>query len=93
MLSLLFALLELDYGVLRARTPYFEVYTIKQKTPAGWAKVLGDTDVAAKAIRSNWTGSTSKQVSELPGIIGKCRSTWSTLPGYWDCRVNVSQLS
>lgn len=76
MLNLLFALLELDYGLVRSRTPYYEVATIKQKSPAGWAKILGDTDPAAKAIRSRWTGASNKQVSGRIGqllISGKLR--------------------
>jgi hypothetical protein len=35
MLNLLFALLELDYGLLRARTPFYEIYNIKKKDEAG----------------------------------------------------------
>ena len=63
MLNLLFALLELDYGLMRARTPYYEVYTIKQKSAPGWSKVMLDQDPSAKVIRSHWTGKTSHQVS------------------------------
>jgi len=40
---------------------------VKQKSAAGWGKVLGDTDPAAKAVRSGWTGSASKQVSRSRG--------------------------
>jgi hypothetical protein len=66
MLNLLFALLEVDFGLMRSRTPYYEVYTIKQKTANGWGKVMQDSDPAAKAIRSHWSGATSKQVSPRP---------------------------
>ena len=68
MLNLLFALLELDYGLMRARTPYYEVYTIKQKSSAGWSEILSQTDPFATAIRAHWTGAANKQVIEPLGV-------------------------
>lgn len=53
MLSLLFALLELDYSLLRARTPYYEIYNIKPKGN-GLRKVLADDSHSAKAVRAQW---------------------------------------
>ncbi|KAI0778291.1 ATP-dependent DNA helicase [Trametes elegans] len=53
-LNLCYAQLELDYGYIRATTPYFSLYDISAKTPAGWQKVMSDTSPAATAIRTYW---------------------------------------
>ncbi|KAH9858087.1 ATP-dependent DNA helicase [Lenzites betulinus] len=54
-LNLSYAQLELDYGYIRATTPYYSVYDISKKTADGWAKVMADNSPPAKAIRSYWT--------------------------------------
>ncbi|KAI1788772.1 ATP-dependent DNA helicase [Ganoderma leucocontextum] len=53
-LNLCYAQLELDYGYIRATTPFFSIYDISQRDAKGWAKVLADSSAAAKAIRTYW---------------------------------------
>lgn len=53
-LNLLFAQLELDYGYIRAVTPYYSVYEISPSTDAGWRNVLADKSPAAMTIRQEW---------------------------------------
>lgn len=54
MLNILFAILELDYGLLRARTPFYEIYNIEKKSAGGWEKVEKDSSAVAQAIRAGW---------------------------------------
>lgn len=54
MLGLLYAQLELDYGYIRAITPFFSVYDISARSANGWQKVMTDESVAAVAIRTHW---------------------------------------
>ncbi|KAH9944291.1 ATP-dependent DNA helicase [Epithele typhae] len=54
-LGLCYAQLELDHGYIRATTPFFEIYDISSRTPAGWQAVLGDISPAAVVIRTHWT--------------------------------------
>ncbi|KAI0825027.1 ATP-dependent DNA helicase [Trametes gibbosa] len=53
-LNLSYAQLELDYGYIRATTPYYSLYDLSSKTADGWAKVMADNSPAAKAIRTYW---------------------------------------
>lgn len=53
-LNLLYAQLELDYGYIRAVTPCYAVYDIKQRTADGWQAILKDTSTAAQIIREHW---------------------------------------
>nr|VWO96695.1 Pre-mRNA-splicing ATP-dependent RNA helicase PRP28 (EC [Ganoderma boninense] len=54
-LNLCYAQLELDYGYIRATTPFFSIYDISQRDANGWSKVLGNSSPAAKAIRTYWS--------------------------------------
>ena len=54
MLSLLFALLELDYGLLRAVTPYYEVFALSEKQPGGLEKCKQDTSDVGRLINQCW---------------------------------------
>ena len=54
MLGLLYAQLELDYGYIRAITPFFSIYDISGRTADGWKKVMADASRAAQAIRTYW---------------------------------------
>ncbi|KAI9065831.1 ATP-dependent DNA helicase [Trametes sanguinea] len=53
-LNLCYAQLELDYGYIRAITPFYSLYDISSKSASGWAQVLADSSPAAKAIRQYW---------------------------------------
>jgi hypothetical protein len=65
-LNLLFALLERDYGLLRAQTPFYEIYNIKPKSDRGWGSILNDDSRTANAIRKHWkTKPTQTEVSSL----------------------------
>ncbi|KII93915.1 hypothetical protein PLICRDRAFT_88210 [Plicaturopsis crispa FD-325 SS-3] len=54
-LGLCYAQLELDYGYIRAVTPYYSVYDISERTAEGWRKVMADQSAPAKAVRNYWT--------------------------------------
>ncbi|KAL6309884.1 ATP-dependent DNA helicase [Sparassis latifolia] len=54
-LNLCYAQLELDYSYIRAVTPFYSIYDITARTPAGWNKVLADNSPIGKAIRNQWT--------------------------------------
>ncbi|PIL31850.1 transporter [Ganoderma sinense ZZ0214-1] len=54
-LNLCYAQLELDYGYIRATTPFFSIYDISQRDANGWSKVLANSSAAAKAIRTYWS--------------------------------------
>ncbi|KAI0375106.1 ATP-dependent DNA helicase [Pilatotrama ljubarskyi] len=53
-LNLCYAQLELDYGYIRATTPFYSQYDISSKTPSGWQKIMADNSPAALAIRTYW---------------------------------------
>ncbi|GAA5876265.1 hypothetical protein JCM16303_007075 [Sporobolomyces ruberrimus] len=55
-LSLLYANLELQFGLIRAVTPYYSTYTIKPipSSPAGFQEILKQQTPAAEAIRKTW---------------------------------------
>ncbi|CDO75469.1 hypothetical protein BN946_scf184935.g5 [Trametes cinnabarina] len=53
-LNLCYAQLELDYGYIRAITPFYSIYDISAKSASGWAQVLADNTPAAKAVRQYW---------------------------------------
>ncbi|KAI0639508.1 ATP-dependent DNA helicase [Trametes polyzona] len=53
-LNLCYAQLELDYGYIRATTPFYSIYDISSKSADGWSEVLADNSPAAKAIRTYW---------------------------------------
>ncbi|RPD55839.1 ATP-dependent DNA helicase [Lentinus tigrinus ALCF2SS1-7] len=53
-LNLLYAQLELDYGYIRAVTPFYSIYDISSRNAAGWQKVLSDPSPTAVAIRTYW---------------------------------------
>ncbi|KAI0698422.1 ATP-dependent DNA helicase [Cerioporus squamosus] len=53
-LGLLYAQLELDYGYIRAVTPFYSIYDISSRNAEGWRKVMSDSSPAAVAIRTNW---------------------------------------
>ncbi|KAI0756886.1 ATP-dependent DNA helicase [Daedaleopsis nitida] len=54
-LGLLYAQLELDYGYIRAITPFFSIYDISQRGAGGLQKIMADNSAPAKAIRTYWT--------------------------------------
>lgn len=52
-LTILYAILELDFGLLRAVTPFYSSFSIKPSEQ--WAKiVMKDSSPAGNAIRSHW---------------------------------------
>lgn len=52
-LTILYAVLELQFGLIRAVTPFYSSFTIKPT--AAWSSVvMADQSTAAKAIRSQW---------------------------------------
>ncbi|KAI0655184.1 ATP-dependent DNA helicase [Cubamyces menziesii] len=53
-LNLCYAQLELDYGYIRAVTPFFSIYDISAKTATGFQQVMADSSPAAVAIRRFW---------------------------------------
>ncbi|KIJ68526.1 hypothetical protein HYDPIDRAFT_24796 [Hydnomerulius pinastri MD-312] len=53
-LGLCYAQLELDYGYIRAITPFYSVYDLSARTGEGWNKVLADNSDAAKTIKMYW---------------------------------------
>ncbi|KAI0651958.1 ATP-dependent DNA helicase [Trametes meyenii] len=53
-LNLCYAQLELDYGYIRAITPFYSIYDISSKSANGMQKVMADNSPAAKAIRTYW---------------------------------------
>ncbi|TBU63841.1 ATP-dependent DNA helicase [Dichomitus squalens] len=59
-LNLCYAQLELDYGYIRATTPFYSIYDISRCDENGWSKVLADSSPAAKAIRTYWTSKGTK---------------------------------
>ncbi|ORY25849.1 ATP-dependent DNA helicase [Naematelia encephala] len=54
MLNILFALMELDYGLLRATTPFYEIYKITPKDARAWTRAQADNGKAAVAVRKCW---------------------------------------
>ncbi|KAK4687262.1 hypothetical protein P7C73_g2871, partial [Tremellales sp. Uapishka_1] len=91
MLNLLYAILELDYELLRARTPFYEVYTLKFKGN-GLQKVTADDSQAAIAIKANWKGASSRVVNVIATALASgcsrlnlagCVSGWESA-GYVD---------
>lgn len=68
MLNLCYAQLELDYGYLRAVTPFYSVYDITIRGNADRQKVLNDDTYYAKLIRQYWSpkGVDSYHVSIQP---------------------------
>jgi hypothetical protein len=77
MLNLLFALLELDYGLLRAVTPYYELYALSAKAADGLDKVRQDTSVEGKAINKYWNKGPVSALLRL--VLTAYRSTLSKL--------------
>ena len=80
-LGLLYAQLELDYGYIRAVTPFYSIYDISSRSDAGWQKVLNDPSPAAVEIRTYWKAKGSGyQVSPsgcVEGLLTEpTRSTW-----------------
>ncbi|PCH33726.1 ATP-dependent DNA helicase [Wolfiporia cocos MD-104 SS10] len=53
-LGLCYAQLELDYGYIRAITPFYSIYDISAQSPDGWQKVMADDSPLAKVIRTYW---------------------------------------
>ncbi|KAI0669791.1 ATP-dependent DNA helicase [Trametes maxima] len=53
-LNLCYAQLELDYGYIRAITPFYSIYDISSKSANGMQQVMADNSPAAKAIRTHW---------------------------------------
>ncbi|KZV77469.1 ATP-dependent DNA helicase [Peniophora sp. CONT] len=58
-LNLCYAQLELDFGYIRATTPYYSIYEIHDPSGSGIAYINKASSAAAKAIRTYWR-STSK---------------------------------
>ncbi|KIJ45517.1 hypothetical protein M422DRAFT_227131 [Sphaerobolus stellatus SS14] len=54
MLGLLYAQLELDFNYIRAVTPFYANYEIKEKHVGNWDHVLADSSDEASAIRRYW---------------------------------------
>ncbi|TNY20349.1 ATP-dependent DNA helicase [Rhodotorula diobovata] len=54
-LSLLFTVLELQHGLLRATTPFYSSYQLKPSSnPAAFKQIENDPSKEARAIRSHW---------------------------------------
>ncbi|KAI0348544.1 ATP-dependent DNA helicase [Trametopsis cervina] len=53
-LNLCYAQLELDYGYIRAVTPYYSVYDVTIRTDAAQQKVFADDTYYAKLVRQYW---------------------------------------
>ncbi|CDR41594.1 hypothetical protein NBRC10512_007702 [Rhodotorula toruloides] len=55
-LSLLFTILELQYGLIRATTPFYSTYTIKplENNPSAFPNVLSDRSPEAVALQKHW---------------------------------------
>ncbi|GAA5971426.1 hypothetical protein JCM8115_000209 [Rhodotorula mucilaginosa] len=55
-LSLLFTMLELQFGLLRATTPFYQEYNIKPlaTNPAAFQQLMDDKSREAVALRGNW---------------------------------------
>ncbi|GAA5948668.1 hypothetical protein JCM3765_004967 [Sporobolomyces pararoseus] len=55
-LSLLYANLELQFGLIRAVTPFYSSYTVKPlpSSPHTFQEILNQSTPAAQAIRANW---------------------------------------
>lgn len=55
-LSLLFTILELQYGLIRATTPFYSTYTIKplENNPSTFPNVLNDQSPEARALQRHW---------------------------------------
>ncbi|KAF8587332.1 ATP-dependent DNA helicase [Ramaria rubella] len=56
-LGLLYAQLELDFNYIRAVTPFYAVYEIRERDSGCWKHVLSDNSDEAKIIRRYWRSS------------------------------------
>lgn len=56
-LGLLYAQLELDFNFIRAVTPFYSVYEIRERNPGDWKHVLSDRSEEAKIVRRHWKSS------------------------------------
>jgi hypothetical protein len=67
-LNLCYAQLELDYGYIRAVTPYYSIYDISFRSEAARQKVYDDDTYYAKLVRQYWRGKSSGscQVNIIP---------------------------
>ncbi|TFY82334.1 hypothetical protein EWM64_g1675 [Hericium alpestre] len=54
-LNLCYAHLELDYGYIRAVTPFYSIYLLTARSADAWAKIDACNTEAAKVIRTHWT--------------------------------------
>jgi hypothetical protein len=54
-LGLCYAQLELDYGYIRALTPFYSVYELSACSSEGWTKVWADKSTAANTVRKYWS--------------------------------------
>ncbi|KIM75419.1 hypothetical protein PILCRDRAFT_98975 [Piloderma croceum F 1598] len=54
-LGLCYAQLELDYGYIRAITPFYSVYELSACSSEGWTKVWADKSTAANTVRKYWS--------------------------------------
>ncbi|KAI0033425.1 ATP-dependent DNA helicase [Vararia minispora EC-137] len=53
-LNLCYAQLELDFGFIRAVTPYYSTYDISSRAANGFQEVLKSASPAARAIKKHW---------------------------------------
>lgn len=58
-LNLCYAQLELDFGHIRATTPFYTIYDLAPSRGDGWSKVMADKSPAAITIRKHWTAKAS----------------------------------
>ncbi|GAA5949472.1 hypothetical protein JCM10213_005240 [Rhodosporidiobolus nylandii] len=99
-LSLLFAILELQFGLLRATTPFYAEFSIKpsQTRPQGFQEILyGDKSREANAIRSSWKKGTmwyTFDVVNAAEASGVPRAELARKISHWEmdgnCEVKVS---
>lgn len=66
-LGILYALLELQFELLRAVTPFYSTYTLK---PAQyWTNVTSDKSAAAVAIRKHWKQGTALYTVDVAATV------------------------
>ncbi|KAF7306860.1 hypothetical protein MIND_00478200 [Mycena indigotica] len=53
-LNLLYAQLELEFGIIRAITPFYSIYNITPRDGNGLKKIMSDDSFDAVTIRANW---------------------------------------
>ncbi|KAF8213122.1 ATP-dependent DNA helicase [Mycena galopus ATCC 62051] len=86
-LNLCYAQLELDYGFLRAVTPFYSVYEITPRDGAGRSSVFNDKSKAATTIRTYWRDKGTKfeiNVVDVATRTGADRSDLARKINQWE---------